>query len=238
EVNIDVPNTTLNSTGNGESLVSDGTGPGLVTKSLTGTGVAQVSSTANEVNVHVPGSTISNVGTGASLIKTGSGSEKELKSLTSGNGITITGNTNDVQISSALENVGGGAAIGVVGGSAAPTLKLRTIADGDGIQANVVGDTIRLDHNLEPGPGIGITDSGGVTTISVISAPKPLEGGTGISIDEQVDKLVINAATTTLASVGTGTSLVNDGTGPTLAMKSIMGASGSGVTMGTNANQI
>jgi hypothetical protein len=96
----------LNSVGAGESVVNDGVGPVLATKSITaGTGIS-VTSSATEILIAntLPDVTVTLASAGGTetLVNDGTGPVLATKGLTAGNGITLTGSATAVTIAATL----------------------------------------------------------------------------------------------------------------------------------------
>jgi hypothetical protein len=96
----------LNSVGAGESVVNDGVGPVLATKSITaGTGIS-VTSSATEILIAntLPDVTVTLASAGGTetLVNDGTGPVLATKGLTAGNGITLTGSATAVTIAAAV----------------------------------------------------------------------------------------------------------------------------------------
>lgn len=103
---------------------------------------------------------------------------------------------------------------------------------GSGVTATNVGDAITVNV---PGGGSGTVTSVGLTagTGISISGTNPITSSGSMTITN-----TDGASSVTLSSVGGGSSLVNDGTGPSLAIKSISAAGGASLTVNSTQLQI
>jgi hypothetical protein len=150
--------TTLSNAGPGNTLVVDGVGPTLSTKSLTpGTGMGfTVTATDITVNNTSPASsvTLANAGVGSTLVVDGTGPTLSTKSLTPGTGMGFTVTANDITVNNTspassvtLANAGVGSTLIVDG--AGPTLSTKSLTAGTGMGFTVTANDITVNNTLD-----------------------------------------------------------------------------------------
>jgi len=244
-------NITLSSAGGTETLVQDGTGPTLATKGLTaGTGIS-LTGAANDVTVEntSPASsvTLASAGGTETLVVDGTGPTLTNKGLTAGTGISLTGAANDVTIEATGTNITLSSAGGtetLVQDGTGPTLANKGLTAGTGISLTGAASDVTI-ANTSPASSVTLASAGGTETLVVDGTGpdltnKGLTAGAGISLTGAANDVTIAntspASSVTLASAGGTETLVQDGTGPTLATKGL--TAGAGITLTGAANDI
>ena len=229
---------TLASAGGTETLVNDGVGPALTTKGLTA-GAGGISLEGAATNV-----TISNTLTGASLGGTAAvfagktGSTLNLRGLTAGTGITVAQNANDITITNAdgastvtLASAGGTETL--VNDGVGPALATKGLSVGTGgISLTGAAASVTIDNTLI-GASLGGTAAVFANKTGATLNLRGITAGTGITVTQNANDIVIGNAdwgsAVTLASAGGVYSLINDGAGPSLAVKGL--SVGAGITV-------
>ena len=242
--NVVVPTVTLSSVGSGTTLVNDGTGPTLATKSLiAGNNVSfLVTSTDITVNAIVPTpttTTLSSVGSGVTLVNDGVGPTLATKSLIAGNNVTFVTTGNDITINgsvptTSLSSVGLGATL--VNDGVGPALATKSLIAGNNISFTISSNDITINGNVPtPTPTTLSSAGSGIGTTTLVNdgvgpslAVKGLIAGNGITFITTANDItmIANSMVTNLTSAGTGVSLVNNSAGPNLKTKGLVAGNG------------
>lgn len=250
---------TLKSLGTGNSLVGVKTGTELGVKSLKpGTNVTiDSSSTELVINASATGeyNTLTSQGTGTSLVGTKTNAALGVKSLKAGNNITISSNGDEVTINATDTDTGEVNTLGSVGTGASivatklgTQLRVKSFKAGSNITLSETADEVTIsaaggaagESNTLVKEGTGFSLVG--AKVGSALGVKSLKAGTNITITETATELTIIAAggasgeVNTLASLGTGTSLVGAKTGVALGVKSLK--AGSNVTISTSGDEV
>lgn len=222
------------------SLVSNGVGPAFTVMGLAaGAGIALAAADGDVVI----SSTEPTVSAGAGISITVADGVATIAATDPGVTLTSSGDAN----STSLVSSGAGPALSVLGVAAGVGIELA-VADGVLTVSNTSLDTavtlssaggevsmvidgagpVLTLQGLTAGAGIGLSAADGAVTISSTSS---FAGGAGIDVTEADGTFTIasTAPDVSLASVGGATSLVADGTGPTLSVYSVNAGAGMGI---------
>ena len=156
-----------------------------------------------------------------------------LEELRDGIPLVYPNDSSSVTTNTTLSSTGGGASL--VGDGMGPTLSIKSITAGADITVVDNGTDIEISSTAG---ATTLASAGGTETLvndgtGPALATKGLTAGTGISlVGTATDVTIANtdgASTVSLSSAGGTESLVNDGTGPTLATKGISAGPGIGL---------
>lgn len=240
-----------------ETLVNDGSGPVIAVKGLVGGTGIDLSSNDTDITITATGEevTLQNAGIAVgnqTLVNDGTGPTLQTKALVAGDGITLTSDATDITISSTgsevtLENAGivvGGETL--VNDGTGPDLQTKALVAGDGIVLTSDATDIII---TATGTEVTLTSAGAeLSSQSLVNdgtgpslAVKGLVPGDNITFLPNANDIIISSTSgdVTLQNAGVavgGETLVNDGTGPDLQTKAIVG--GDGITLTSDATDI
>lgn len=247
--------TTLSSAGGDLSLVRDATGPTLEIRGLSaGDGIELAQLLDESIRISAIATTLNSAGdpnTTESLVIDDTGPALSIKSLAAGSGIVFTSEANHITIDTVataavtLSNSGSG--LTLVTDDTGPSLAVKGVIAGSGISlANSTATDIVIDTTEPSGGDVTLTSAGtGNTLVSDSTGPslqvKSLIAGTGIGFTDSGSDITINntvsgAETVSLTSAGPGNSLVVDGTGPDLSLRSL--SFGTNINLTANPNDL
>lgn len=207
------------------------------------TGALSLSCEATRIRIDYTGS-FGNLGTGAQVYSTASTTaSRRFRTLVGGTGINITQGTDEIEIESTVtaasaSNVGGANEVYRTGTSG--PFEFRTIAAGAGIGIVQGTNTLTISNTAAADTCANVGDPGGAE-VYVTGSSMPFNfrklsaTGGGITITQFGDDIFLGVAVPSLTSAG-GTTLVNDGTGPALAVKGL--TAGTGVSLSASATEV
>ena len=192
--------------------------------------------------------TLSNLG-GTSLVGTGTGPSLTIHGLSSGTGITVAdvGNTLEITNSSPASSVtltSAGGSTSLVQDGTGAALAIRGLNSGTGISLTQNANSVDI-TNSSPASSVTLASAGGSASLvqdgtGAALVIRGLNSGTGISLTQNTNNVNITnsspASSVTLSSAGGDRSLVNDGTGPDLAVRGI--SEGRGIITVQNTSDV
>jgi predicted transcriptional regulator len=241
-------------------LTADGTGPDLTVKTISNGANLSITESANVLTFDVTlpmqiVTTLADAGAGNfGLTADGTGPDLSVKTISNGANLSITESANvltfdvtlPMQTVTTLADAGAGN-FGLTADGTGPDLSVKTISNGANLSITESANVLTFDVTLPMQTVTTLADSGAGTFGLTADGTGPdltvktISNGANLSITESANVLTFDVTlssvtTTTLTSAGGGSTLVNDGTGPSLAIKSL--TAGTGVIFDSDSTNI
>ncbi len=232
------------------SLVADGIGPNLQMRGLSsGSGIAITSNNNNLIVTNTTTLNDSLASSGVSLITQNTGPDFLIRTILASTGIdvsTIDGDlvitnispASDVLLSDAPSSLG----TSLITNGTGPNLLIRAILASTGIDVSTAGGDLII-TNSSPASDVSLSDSPGSSGASLITdgtGPdlfiRTIGASTGINVSILSGNIIItntspgSAVLLSDAASSSGTSLITDGAGPTLSIRTIVASTGINVS--------